>query len=144
MSWIWRKSESHHQRTHSSPHPFFSSALTSLRRSSAKILRKVAFSVEEIEQKRIAIPNGWKWDDRFDAETRAVELSDAEATALKEQSRQLDRELNIPRQILVLIQKIDAMQDMILSKARKGANAAPFFLFDNCPALLRQYSPPHT
>ncbi|MHB9027454.1 MAG: hypothetical protein ACYC9O_01665 [Candidatus Latescibacterota bacterium] len=50
-----------------------------------------------------AMPNGWKWNDQFDAETCAVELPDVEITVLREQSKRLDRESAITRPMLSII-----------------------------------------
>lgn len=75
-----------------------------------EISKKVTFSVKEIEKYKIeAIPNGYKWDSDFDNEVFNIELSESEATVLKEQSKRLDIGKKITRQLLSLIKKIDAL-----------------------------------
>jgi hypothetical protein len=74
------------------------------------IEKKVGITAEEVEKYKIeSIPNGWKWDGKFDEETFPVELSESEAAVLKDQSRRLDLERSITRQMLCLIKKIDAL-----------------------------------
>lgn len=71
---------------------------------------KVAFSKEEIKKYEITpILNGWKWDDRFDGEIFSIEFTEIEKNILKEQSKRMDSERKITRQILSLIKKIDAL-----------------------------------
>lgn len=74
------------------------------------IEKKIGITAEEVEKYKIeAIPNGWKWDSAFDEETFPIELSESEATVLKDQSRRLDQERAITRQTLSLIKKVDAL-----------------------------------
>ena len=75
-----------------------------------EILKKVTFSVKEIEKFKIeTVPAGYKWGSEFDSETFKIELSESEATVLKDQSKRLDSEKRISRQILSLIKKIDSL-----------------------------------
>jgi hypothetical protein len=74
------------------------------------IEKKTSITSEEVEKFKIeAIPNGWKWDGKFDEEIFPIELNESEVAVLKDQSRRLDMERNITRQILSLIKKIDAL-----------------------------------
>jgi hypothetical protein len=72
--------------------------------------KKTSITAEEVEKYKIeAIPNGWKWDGKFDEETFTIELNESEAAVLKDQSKRLDREQSITRQMLSLIKKVDAL-----------------------------------
>jgi hypothetical protein len=72
--------------------------------------KKTSITAEEVDKYKIeVIPNGWKWDGKFDEETFPIELNESEVSVLKDQSRRLDIERSITRQILSLIKKIDSL-----------------------------------
>ena len=72
------------------------------------IIKKVSFRPEERKKYKIEpFPNGWKWDDAYNGLTFPVEFSESESLVLKEQSKRLDSERSITREILSLIKKVD-------------------------------------
>ena len=72
------------------------------------IIKKIAFSESEREKYKIEpFPNGWKWDDAYNGLTFSLEFSVGESLVLKEQSKSLDAERSITREMLSLIRKID-------------------------------------
>ena len=74
------------------------------------IIKKVGFTPEERDKYKIEpFPNGWKWDDAYNEHTFPVEFSESEILVLKDQSKRLDAEKNITRDMLSLIKKIDGV-----------------------------------
>lgn len=73
------------------------------------IERKVDFTDEERNKYGIKpLPSGWTWNEKYNETVFPIELSESELTVLKEQSKRLDREKQITKDMLSLIKKIDA------------------------------------